>query len=99
MNTQQNKEELKKKGYKVNPSRDIDYPVREKDFSGEFEEQDAKGDAEVNPGKLDETEVDLDRGQKEFSGGGEENKQDKQAGGMSSDLGGDVSKTSGPVKH
>jgi hypothetical protein len=40
MNTQQNQNEIKKKGVQVNPSRDVNYEEKEKDFSGEFETQD-----------------------------------------------------------
>lgn len=74
MNTQQNQNEIKKKGVQVNPSRDIKYDQKEKDFSGEFGEQDQveAGGEEVNPSELDNTEVDLDRGSAEFSGGNEQ---------------------------
>ena len=122
MNTQQNQNEIKKKGVQVNPSRDIDYDQKEKDFTGEFDgEQLESSGQEVNPGEIDKTEVDLDRGGKEFSGG-EENRGSsdafdtavKNAGskgsaqgyegnspdvGMSSDLGGDISKSSGKTKE
>ncbi len=76
MNTQQNQNEIKKKGIQVNPSRDVKYDEKEKDFSGEFGEQgeqiDEKSDEEINPAELDNSEVELDRGGVEFGGGQEE---------------------------
>jgi hypothetical protein len=104
MNTQQNQNEIKKKEIQVNPSRDVKYDEKEKDFSGEFGEQiDEKSDEEVNPAELDNSEVELDRGGVEF-GGGQEQGQPSEPGkpgqpaqdaqGMSSDLGGDVSQVS-----
>ena len=46
----------------------------EEDVSGEFGQQiDEGAGEEVNANELDKTEVDLDRGKKEFSGG-EENR-------------------------
>lgn len=102
MNTQQNQKENKKKGVQVNPSRDVKYDDKEKDFSGEFGQQNNEDSGEeINPSELDNTEVDLDRGGAEF-GGGQEEGQPSEPGkpgepnqnGMSADLGGDVSKIS-----
>lgn len=93
-NTQPNQNEIKKKGVQVNPSRDISYSDKEKDFSGEFG---GEGE-EINPSELDSSEVDLDRGGDEFSGGQEEGQPSEpgQPGQpdqkMSSDLGGDKSR-------
>jgi len=98
MNTQQNQNDIQKKGVKVNPSRDIKYDEKEKDFSGEFGQQiDEGAGEEINPAELDDSEVDLDRGGVEFDGGQEE-EQPSPDKGMSSDLGGDISQTSGPAK-
>ena len=76
MNTQQNQNEIKKKNVQVNPSRDKKYDEKKenekKDFSAEGGEQTVKGNEEVNPSELDQTEVDLDRGSSEFGGGGEQ---------------------------
>jgi hypothetical protein len=98
MNNQQNQNELPKKGVQPNPSRDIKYDEKEKDFSGEFSDEGEQLDAdpgdEVNPSKLDVDEVELDRGGVEFSGG--DKKPEAQ---MSSDLGGDVSQVSNQSKN
>ncbi|MFL5784747.1 MAG: hypothetical protein ACJ76H_09075, partial [Bacteriovoracaceae bacterium] len=73
MNTQQNQNEIKKSGIKPNPSRDVKYDDKEKDFSGEFGEQiDEKAGEEVDASELDKSEVELDRGGVEFSGGKEQ---------------------------
>lgn len=91
MNTQQNQNEIKKKGVQINPSRDVDYDDKEKDFSGEFGEQiDENANEEINPSELDKSEVELDRGGAEFSGGNESK--------LTPDLGGDKSRTSGQAK-
>ncbi len=104
MNTQPNQNELnefkKKKGVQVNPSRDVDYDDKEKDFSGEFGEQiDEGAGEEVNPSELDNSEVELDRGGVEFGGGQEQQEVKPNEQKMASDLGGDKTQTSGPVKH
>ncbi len=110
MNTQQNQNEIKKKGVQVNPSRDVKYDEKEKDFSGEFGEQIDEGAGEdVNPSELDKSEVELDRGGVEF-GGGQEQGQPSEPGKpgkpaqdtekqMSGDLGGDVSQVSNQGKN
>ncbi len=98
MNNQQNQNELNKKGVQPNPSRDIQYDQKEKAFSGEFGEQDKiekETSEEINPSKLDNEEVDLDRGGLEFGGGAENDDQKVDEQDMSSDLGGDNSKISG----
>jgi hypothetical protein len=78
MNTQQNQNEIKKSGVKPNPSRDVNYDDKEKDFSGEFGEQiDENASEEVNPSELDKGEVELDRGGVEFSGGDNKEKTQK----------------------
>lgn len=101
MNTQQNQNEIKKKGVQVNPSRDLKYDDKEKSFSGEFGEQTEASGEEINPSELDHSEVDLDRGGVEFGGAqkegepGQPNQDEQQSAspdvGMSSDLGGDIS--------
>lgn len=53
MDTQENREEIQKKGVKPNPSRDIKYADKEKNFSGEFEEQIESAGQEVNSGELE----------------------------------------------
>src|SRR6476659_8450069 len=81
MNTQQNQNETKKSGIKVNPSRDVKYDDKEKDFSGEFGEQiDEKAGEEVDASELDKSEVELDRGGVEFSGGKEQKGNEEQSG-------------------
>lgn len=89
MNTQQNQNEVKKKGVQVNPSRDIKYEDREKDFSGEFGEQIESAGQEVNAGELD------NKASQGSAQGYEGNSPDVE---MSSDLGGDKSRTSGQAK-
>ncbi len=77
MSTQQNQNqnEIKKKGIKVNPSRDADYAEKEKKLaSDDGEKIDEEANEEVNPSKLDTDEVHLDRGGVEFSGGGNQSK-------------------------
>ncbi len=96
MNTQQNQNEIKKTGVKINPSRDVDYDEKEKKLSNEEGEQiDEDANEEINPSELDNSEVELDRGGVEFSGGNESK--------VTPDLGGDQSKISGQpdqsVKH
>ena len=81
MSTQQNQNDIQKKGVKPNPSRDMKYSEL--------------GEEEINPSELDNTEVDLDRGGAEFGGGEEEGQPSGPPDeGMSSDLGGEVSKIS-----
>ncbi|MES2527465.1 MAG: hypothetical protein V4598_10275 [Bdellovibrionota bacterium] len=104
MNTQPNQNELnefkKKKAVEVNPSRDLNYDDKEKDFSGEFGEQiDEEASEEINPSELDNSEVDLDRGGVEFSGGKENQEVKPNEQKLTGDLGGDKTKTSGPLKH
>lgn len=104
MNTQQNQNESKKKGVQVNPSRDIDYNDKEKAFSGEFEEQIESAGQEVNPGEMD---AQSSRGDDAFDQGVQNAGSSGSAQGyegntpdidMSSDLGGDMSRTSGQAK-
>ena len=90
MNTQQNQNEIKKKGVQVNPSRDLKYDEKEKDFSAEFGEQVEAAGEEINPSELDSSEVEL---------GQEEGQPSKPEQSMSGDLGGDISKISGTVKN
>ncbi len=71
MNTQQNQNEPKKKGVQVNPSRDVDHAGKEKKLSQEGEQIDENAGEEINPSELDNSEVELDRGGVEFSGGNE----------------------------
>lgn len=106
MNTQQNQNEIKKKGQvQVNPSRDLKYDEKEKDFSGEFEEQIESAGQEVNAGELDVQKSQGDRdafdqgvqnaGSKGSAQGYEGNTPDTD---VTSDLGGDMSRTSGQAK-
>lgn len=103
MNTQQKQDEIKKNGVQINPSRDLKYDEKEKDFSGEFGEQiDEGASEEINPSELDNSEVELDRGGVEFGGGKEGQEQGtpaKPEQGMSGDLGGDVSKIDKTLRH
>jgi hypothetical protein len=76
MNTQQNQNKVKKKGVQVNPSRDVDYREKKKKLSGEeagkkVDQIDKNAREEINPSELDKSEVELDRGGVEFSGGNE----------------------------
>ena len=76
MNTQQNQNKVKKKGVQVNPSRDVDYGEKKKKLSGEeagkeVDQIDKNAREEINPSELDKSEVELDRGGVEFSGGNE----------------------------
>lgn len=99
MNTQQNQNEIKKKGQvRVNPSRDIKYDEKEKAFSGEFEEQIESAGQEVNPGELDmqKSQGVQNAGSNGAAQGYEGNSPDSE---VTSDLGGDVSEKSSENKH
>jgi hypothetical protein len=103
MNTQQNQNEIKKKGVQVNPSRDVNYEEKEKDFSGEFETQDEDVEAsgeDVNPSELDKSEVEYGQEQKQArpSEPGKPGKPQDTQKEMSSDLGGDISQISNQGK-
>lgn len=86
----------------VNPSRDIKYEDREKNFSGEFGEQIESAGQEVNAGELDVQKESgpfdqavKNAGSKGSAQGYEGNSPDIE---MSGDLGGDKSRTSGQPK-
>lgn len=71
MSTQRARNGMNKRGVKVNPSRDLDHGDKKKVFSHKEKDDETHENTgeEINPSELDHSEVELDRGGVEFSGG------------------------------